>query len=47
VHVRGGLEARLGRAPWYELAEWAEMDADGPTMSVVSSGERFAIGEAV
>jgi hypothetical protein len=46
VRVRGGLEARLGRPAWYELVSWAEADAGGPEMSVMSAGQRFSIGEA-
>jgi hypothetical protein len=29
AHVRHGLEARILRAPFYELADWAEPDLDG------------------
>jgi len=47
VLVRGGLEARLARPPYYELVGWAEPDgAGGHGMSVVSSGVRFPIGQA-
>ncbi len=47
VLVRGGLEARLARPPYYELVGWAEPDGGGKkTMSVASSGVRFPIGEA-
>jgi hypothetical protein len=47
VLVRGGLEARLARPPYYELVNWAEPDGGvKATMSIVSSGERFLIGEA-
>ncbi len=47
VLVRGGLEARLARPPYYELVSWAEPDGGGHrTMSVTSSGVRFPIGEA-
>ena len=47
VLVRGGLEARLARPPYYELVGWAEADSGGsPTMSIASSGVRFPIGEA-
>lgn len=45
VRVRGGLDARLGRPAWYELISWAEADAGKPTMSVMSSGVRFPVGE--
>ncbi|MEQ1784954.1 MAG: DUF1285 domain-containing protein, partial [Hyphomonadaceae bacterium] len=52
VLVRGGLEARLARPAWYELVSWSEPDSPEqvgggkPTMSVTSSGVRFAVGEA-
>lgn len=46
VLVRGGLEARLARPPWYEIVGWAEPDAlGGRSMAVSSSGVRFPIGE--
>ena len=47
VLVRGGLEARLARPPYYELVGWSEPD-EGSTssMSITSSGVRFPIGEA-
>jgi hypothetical protein len=44
VRVRGGLEARLARTAWYELVSWAEQDPGAATMSVASSGLRFAVG---
>lgn len=44
VLVRGGLEARLARPPYYEIVSWAEPDGDGATMSVASAGVRFPIG---
>ena len=47
VRVRGGLEARLGRPAWYELISWAAADSDKSTMSVMSSGVRFPVGETV
>ncbi|RYG35822.1 MAG: DUF1285 domain-containing protein [Burkholderiales bacterium] len=46
VLVRGGLEARLARPPYYELVNWAEDETGDGTMSVASSGARFAIGKA-
>jgi uncharacterized protein len=46
VRVRGGLEARLARPPYYEIVSWAEADPEGDTMSVASSGTRFCIGQA-
>lgn len=30
LHVRGGLEARIARAAWYELAEWAIAEGHDP-----------------
>lgn len=46
VRVRGGLEARLARAPYYELVGWAEPEPEGsPLLSVISAGLRFPIGE--
>lgn len=42
LNVRGGLEARVARAPWYELAEWAiEEGADPP--GLWSDGAFFAL----
>lgn len=46
VRVRGGLDARLGRPAWYDLVALAEPDPGRPTLSVLSSGARFPIGEA-
>lgn len=47
VLVRGGLEARLARPPYYEIVSWAEADAGADTMSVASSGQSFCIGRTV
>lgn len=45
VRVRGGLEARLTRPPYYELVGWAEPDPDEEgAMSIASSGQRFQMG---
>ena len=45
VLVRGGLEARMARPPYYELVGWAEPDpADEGAMSLASSGHKFQIG---
>jgi hypothetical protein len=46
VHVRRGLEARISRAVFYELAEMAELHdgPDGPCMAVQSNGVWFPIG---
>jgi uncharacterized protein len=46
VLIRGGLEAKLARPPWYEIVGWAEPDGEGrKTMSIASSGVKFAVGE--
>ena len=45
VRVRGGLEARLTRPVWYEVAGWAEAGIEG-MMSISSSGISFLIGSA-
>jgi hypothetical protein len=42
VHVRGRLEARILRAPFYELADWAER-RDGK-LGVWSGGAWFELG---
>lgn len=42
VLVRGRLEARVLRAPFYELVEWAEMR--GGRLGVWSSGAWFELG---
>lgn len=44
VHVRGRLEARVLRAPFYELVEWAE-PRDGK-LGVWSGGAWFELGMA-
>lgn len=44
VLVRGRLEARILRAPFYELVGWAE--ENGGVLSVESLGARFALGRA-
>jgi len=46
ILVRGGLEARLARPPYYELVNWAEDQNGDGTMSVASFGARFSIGQA-
>lgn len=46
VLVRGGLEARLARPPYYEIVNWAEDETGDGTMSIASSGARFSIGQA-
>ena len=46
VLVRGGLEARLARPPYYEVVNWAEDELGDGTMSVASSGARFVVGRA-
>jgi hypothetical protein len=42
VHVRGRLEARILRAPFYELVEWAEPEAG--RLGVWSGGEWWELG---
>ncbi|MBV8976852.1 MAG: DUF1285 domain-containing protein [Alphaproteobacteria bacterium] len=42
VHVRGGLEAKIARAVYYELAELAV--PDGARLGVWSGGMFFALG---
>lgn len=44
VLVRGRLEARIARAPFYELVSWAE-ERDG-VLGVWSQGAWFELGEA-
>ncbi|KAF0172434.1 MAG: DUF1285 domain-containing protein [Hyphomonadaceae bacterium] len=46
VLVRGRLEARVLRAPFYELVDWAEEEAtpEGPRLGVWSGGAFFPIG---
>lgn len=45
LHVRGGLWAKLARAPYYELAEMA-LDESPDDPGVWSNGARFGIGPA-
>ncbi|MCR6645255.1 MAG: DUF1285 domain-containing protein [Terricaulis sp.] len=42
VLVRGRLEARILRAPFYEMVEWAE--AKGGKLGVWSGGAWFELG---
>ena len=44
VHVRGGLEAKLSRAVFYQLVELAETDAHG-VLGVKSNGHYFVLGQ--
>jgi hypothetical protein len=44
LHVRGGLEARLSRAVYYEVMDMAEPGEDGATVGVWSDGAYFAVG---
>lgn len=48
LHVRRGLEARIVRPVFYELAELAapRATAEGPLMGVSSGGAWFALGPA-
>ena len=43
VEVRAGLEARIARAPFYELVDWAEAD-DAGDLTVRSGGAVFRLG---
>lgn len=43
VRVRGRLEARILRAPFYEMVEWAEADEDG-RLRLTSDGVAFDLG---
>jgi hypothetical protein len=43
VRVRGGLEARVLRAPFYELVDWAQEDLGA--LGVWSGGAFFPLGE--
>lgn len=43
--VRGGMEARIARAPFYALAEWAIEEANDP-LGLWSDGVFFAMGPA-
>jgi uncharacterized protein len=40
LHIRAGLEARVARAPWYELAEWA-LDEGAEPVGLWSDGAFF------
>ena len=46
VLVRGWLEARVLRAPFYELVHWAQEEdtAEGPRLGVWSQGAFFPLG---
>ena len=48
VLVRGRLEARILRAPFYELADWAveEPSDEGPRLGLWSQGAFFPLGTA-
>lgn len=48
LHVRRGLEARIARPVFYELAELARArdTPEGPCLGVASNGAWFAIGPA-
>ncbi|MFO1039419.1 MAG: DUF1285 domain-containing protein [Geminicoccaceae bacterium] len=45
VEVRSGLEARVGRNTFYELADLATADGPGDTLGVWSRGRFFTLGE--
>ncbi len=44
VEVRAGLEARIGRAPFYDLVNWAEPIDGSDVIAVKSAGVRFELG---
>lgn len=44
VHVRGGLEARISRAVFYQLVELAVAGAEPDVLGVWSSGSFFPLG---
>lgn len=45
VHVRDGLDARIGRSAFYRLVDLAEVDDDG-LVSIWSAGTCFTLGSA-
>lgn len=45
IHVRKGLEAKISRAVFYQLADMARPDANGELV-VWSEGARFSLGAA-
>jgi len=47
VHVRGGLDARISRSVFYQLAELAVACSDDPdVLGVWSGGDFFVLGPA-
>lgn len=46
IHIRKGLEARIARAPFYQMADIAVADVSGAQLGVWSSGIFFPIGRA-
>jgi hypothetical protein len=44
VHIRRGLEARISRSVFYQLADLAVPNEDGTMLGVWSSGQMFPIG---
>ncbi len=46
VEVRAGLEARIARAPFYELVNWSETVDDSDAIGVRSAGCFFELGKA-
>ncbi len=42
LHVRAGLEARIDRASWYQLADWAIEEGSDPP-ALWSRGTRFVL----
>jgi hypothetical protein len=45
VHVRKGLEARIARAVFYQMADIAVPEEGGDRLGVWSGGKFFAIGK--
>jgi len=46
IVVRDRLEARIERAIFYDLVEWAEVTDEGGSLGVWSGGEFFPLGRA-
>ncbi|MBU6319302.1 MAG: DUF1285 domain-containing protein [Alphaproteobacteria bacterium] len=44
VRIRGGLEARLARPPYYDLVSWSEPDGEGRDLVIRSCGRTFSLG---
>lgn len=46
VEVRAGLEARINRPAFYDLVNWAGLDAAGERLHLHSAGACFELGKA-